>query len=108
MTMNQERQDFERAYGCVSDADVLHCEDDTKLGLAAGHAGVGFVDLGERKPFDHGSYAREFGKTQSVFGVGGDAGGPALNGFAAADHEHSGNLKRVATGADDKKLAARR
>ena len=87
---------------------VLQGEDDAELGFATGHAGVGFVDFCERELFDHGADAGKFGETQSVFGIGGDAGGPALNGLAAADHEAGLNGERIAAGADDEEFAVGR
>ncbi len=38
---------------CLAWFDDLHCEDDAELGLAAGHAGVGFIDLVEGEFLDH-------------------------------------------------------
>ena len=86
----------------------LHGEDDAELGFAAGHARVSFVHFGERELFDHRAYAREFGEPQSVFGIRGDAGSPALNSFATANHEASLNLERVTAGTDDEKFAVGR
>ncbi len=63
----------------------LQGEDDAELGFAAHHAGVGVVHAIEGKFFDHGTDAGEFGEAQGVFGIGGDAGSPALDALAALD-----------------------
>ncbi len=62
---------------------ALHGEDDAELGFAAHHARVGFVDTIEREFFDHGADAGLLGEAQGVFGIGGNAGSPALDAFAA-------------------------
>src|SRR5205085_1476954 len=78
-----------------------HREDDAELGFAADHAGVGFLYFGKRKSFDHGADAGEFREAHGLFGIRSGSRGPALNGFASSDHEHSRNLERVAAGADN-------
>jgi len=53
--------------------------------VAAEHARVGFRSFFQRKFFHHGSNAGKSRETQSVFGVAGSPGGPALYALAAAD-----------------------
>jgi hypothetical protein len=68
----------------------LYREGDAELGFAPHHASIGFVHFGNWKFLDHGADAGEFSEAQRVFGLGGDAGSPTLNGFAPADHEPVG------------------
>src|SRR5207237_3769312 len=73
----------------------------------ADHASVGFLYFGKRKAFDHGADAGEFREAHGLFGIRSGSRGPALNGFASSDHEHSRNLERVAAGADNHELSVR-
>jgi len=70
------------------------------LRFAAVHVGVSLVHFGERKLFNDGANAGEFGETQSVLGVGGDAGGPALHATSAQEKWHDRRLDGFGARAD--------
>jgi hypothetical protein len=63
----------------------LHRQDNAELSFATEHARVGLIHFVERIFFDHRADAGELGEAEGIFGIGGDAGGPALEALAAED-----------------------
>ena len=77
---------------------------DAEAGVAAHHASEGGRGFGEGEEFVHRADAREGGEIESVFGVGGGAGGPAADGLTAAEQLEGGDGE-TGNGTDDDEFA---
>src|SRR5689334_10871702 len=63
----------------------LHRQHDAELSVAAHHARKSLARFLQRKCFNHGAHAAEFGEPQSVLGIGWGSRSPALNRSTSTD-----------------------
>src|SRR3954469_1943927 len=86
---------------------VSHCQNDSKLRLAAQHARVSLASSFERIGLDPCSHALQLRKVERDLGIGGGSRKPALNRPAAGDELYRRDFDGVECGANDDQLAVR-